>query len=404
LLLCAIGLLSAYAFAYGQEGASNQKLYLLAATPAENVSYATNKYPTTLYRVSSAKKLDVVREITSEKQDAAAVQAAGNAIFVLDLPNFTVHVIHTDDPIKADSVTFNTDRKAITIDVQGGLVASVEQGSAPHILLPMVMPRGNSPPTITLVNVSSSSVGTAPRVQFDKWQEYASLRFEGTPGIPIMTLPFNVSANDTNVVFRDFPDPDHFPTQNPRTVIDKAPPASLRTREVGFHLEASNDQYLVLRNPSAGTLIHDRVHDTWKRITIEGDQSRLRLFGEWLATDVEVNSSGPFGVDKPEKSGERDSRTNRLPSVYGEYGSYCSLNRRSFPGVLVLQNLADDRTIRIETHQEDSEILWASGDEVLYRVNDEIYRSQITGGQMRNSSLVVKGDDVSEVHWVFFAE
>ena len=117
-----------------------------------------------------------------------------------------------------------------------------------------------------------------------------------------------------------------------------------------------------------------------------------------------MQSSGPFSGDKPEKSGERDARTDLLPSVYGEYGAYCFLNQRRFPGVLVLQNLQDNRRIRLETHQEDSEILFVSGDSVLYRVNDSIFRATIVGDALRDTSLLARDEDVPEVHWIFWSK
>lgn len=385
--------------ASGQESPKvvGRALYALAATPNENISYATNRYPATLYRINSAKKLKVVREITSEKDGSATVQAAGDAIFILDHPHFTVHVIHTNDPTRSDSVAFNVDRRGSMVDLQDGVAAAIAQGAVPQILLPLVIPQGNSPPTITLVSVSSDATQAGSRITFDQWDEYAAIRLEGTPEIPIPALSIKVWIDSGDVIFRSFHNPAH------HVIIDTAPPPSLRTGEAGFDLKAINDRYLVLRNLSSGTLVQDRSRNTWQKIPIEGDRSRLRLFGEWLATDVELESSGPFGVDKPEKSGERDSRTNRLPSVYGEYGSYCSYNHRSFPGVLIIQNLVDGRTIRIDTHQEDSEILSVNGTLVLYRVNDSIYQATIAGKQIQGATLIAKDDDVPEVHWIFWS-
>lgn len=401
--------LSGIASEQKQSDSPGQGLYLLAATPTQNVNYGTNRYPTTLYRANTAKKLEVVREITSEKDGSAAVQSAGDVIFVLDNLNFTVHIIHTKDPVKPDSLTFNADRRGAAVDLQAGVTPVTPAGSVPHLLLPMVIPQSNkeedereipSPPAWTLVSVSGDATQDAGRIQFDQWNEYAAMRFEGTPGIPILSLWPGVWIDGDTLTFRNFANP-------PRSVVVDKAPRSLPTNR-RFDVEAVDDHYLVMRNPpylpESGTLLRDRSRDSWKKIAIEGDQSRLRLFGQWLATDVEMESSGPFADDKPEKSGERDSRTSRLPSVYGEYSSYCFMNHRSFPGILVLQNLGDGRTIRMETHQEDSEILWVGGDVVLYRINDEIYRAEIIGSQLRNATLIVKDDDVPEVHWVFFSE
>ena len=414
-LLCAglvLTILSCgFVFGQGTNTAPAKQLYLLAATPTENINYSTNRYPTVLYRVNPTKKLDVVSEIVSEKDGSAAVQAVGDVIFVIDQLNFTVHVIHTDDPARSDSVPFNADHRASNVD-DYGITASIIPGSSPDILLPVIVSAGESPPISALVSISSSQAGLDSRVQINKWNKYGALRREGTPGIPILALPFVVRIDGNNLVYNLVVNGAPRSSNTPPVVVDSIPP-SLREMKgpVPVAIEAANAEYLVLRTSFLGgpstpstTLAHYRAQDAWKTVEIEGNDSRLRLFGQWLATDVEVESSGPFLGENPEKSGERDSRTSRLPNVYGEYGAYCWLNHRRFPGVLVLQNLEDNRKIRIETHQEDSEILWVSENTVLYRMNDSIYQAEIAGDKIQRSTLVVKDDDVPEVHWVFWSK
>jgi hypothetical protein len=223
--------------------------------------------------------------------------------------------------------------------------------------------------------------------------------------MPIMNLQFNVWVEGNNLVYKP---PYHL---SPLVVVDSAPSDPLATNGP-IVIGAINSHYLLagVLQPGGGPSgqfvwrVHDRVRNSWRSLQIEGDQSRLRLFGDWLATDVEMQSSGSFSGNHPEKSRERDARTDRLPSVYGEYGAYCSLNHRRFPGVLVLQNLQDNRRIRLETHQEDSEILFVSGDSVLYRINDAIFQAKIVGDALRDTSLLARDEDVPEVHWVFWSK
>jgi hypothetical protein len=40
---------------------------------------------------------------------------------------------------------------------------------------------------------------------------------------------------------------------------------------------------------------------------------------------------------------------------------------------------------------------------VLYRVNDKIFSARIEGDKLGPAKLVVKGEDVPEVHWVFWS-
>ena len=73
-------------------------------------------------------------------------------------------------------------------------------------------------------------------------------------------------------------------------------------------------------------------------------------------------------------------------------------------GKLLLQNLVDGRNLTINTGQQDSEVLDVCEDGfVLYRVNNEIFSARIEGDTLSAATLVVKGEDVPEVHWAFWS-
>jgi len=128
-----------------------------------------------------------------------------------------------------------------------------------------------------------------------------------------------------------------------------------------------------------------------------------RVSGSWLATTVE--EPNPSGKESPGVKNERTLpayayKTSDFPQVRGLYGT-----KSYMPGKLLLQNLADSRKLTIDTGQQDSEILDVRKDGlVLYRVNDEIFSSHIEGDKLSAPKLVVKGDDVPEVHWVFWSK
>jgi hypothetical protein len=108
-----------------------------------------------------------------------------------------------------------------------------------------------------------------------------------------------------------------------------------------------------------------------------------------------VEAFGPYEI-----AGSRGNPGNaRFPLVQGQFDSDVFS-----PGVLVLQNLDDGRKIRIETGQEDSEILNVNGDIVVYRVNDSVYRASIAGDRLQGATVLAKDDDVPEVHWVFWSK
>jgi hypothetical protein len=162
---------------------------------------------------------------------------------------------------------------------------------------------------------------------------------------------------------------------------------------------------MALGNLGSGIKVYvdDRTGNQWGIIQTEGNSSTLRLFGHWLAESV-ANWSSNHGPN-PGRENERtwDEKTDRLPPVQRLYEQF-GQQQYARPGILALQNLADERKIRIETDQEDSEVLWADDDSVLYRVNDGIYQAKIVGDKLRDATLIVKDEDVPEVHWVFWSK
>jgi hypothetical protein len=153
--------------------------------------------------------------------------------------------------------------------------------------------------------------------------------------------------------------------------------------------------------PRVSFPVYDRVHGRWTSVDVEGNASSLRLFGEWVAVIVAIRN--PEHKAGPGRENERSLPTDRLPSVQNEYAIFAG-KWGFFPGVLTLQNLADGRKIRIETGQEDSEILRLENDIVLYRVNDTIYEAKIIGHQLKDSTVIVKDEDVPEIHWAFWSK
>jgi hypothetical protein len=161
--------------------------------------------------------------------------------------------------------------------------------------------------------------------------------------------------------------------------------------------------------------IHDRRLNTWKELeSVSKLPFGRRIFGPWLATIVERKPTGNSDRDFPGEENQRccepvlhkgEMRDDLLirPSVRELYERVASQSF-SIPGILILDDLDDGRRITIQTGQEDSEILTIRDDGlVLYRVNDSILAAQIEGNKLGEPSLVVKDEDVPEVHWVFWS-
>ena len=158
---------------------------------------------------------------------------------------------------------------------------------------------------------------------------------------------------------------------------------------------------LANRRDSLQMWIHELKQNSWQTIQIEGNSSRLRLFDPWLTAIV--GTPNPDHKPSPGRDNERDQETDRLPNVRDEYSRFAGKWIWS-PGVLVLQNLADGRKIRIETGQEDSEVLSVEGETLLYRINDTIYQARIVGDQLKDATVLAKDEDVPEIHWVLWSK
>jgi len=407
------------------------QLYLLAGTV--NGDYG---YPATLYRASDG-KLRIVREVLPQTEGLRSVQSWGDIIFLVhsdsdfpfNAPPHAVNIIHTEDPLRVDDLEFSP---AGSFPNYYLMVPAEPRPSKIDELLPVTDPQ-----TIeTLVAVSDDAIPPAPRVKSNAWNEYAELRIEGNEGGPEAERSYPglfVRVIGAKIVLAL---PDHpvvIDTLSP-TVIDALPRSDTRdalivTPGYGFRIIVASRRYLAfavtwtaneLNSGKAGDaqemFVHDRTRNTWKTIQVEGNMSRCRLFGSWLETIVEMYHADGKPTPGPGKENERGPEAfGAVEDIAGSKGNpgyapfpdvrdlYASEGNRWLPGVLVLQNLADGRKITIETHQEDSEVLSVRGDAVLYRVNDTIYQAKIVGNKLENSSVLVKDEGVSEIHWVFWS-
>jgi hypothetical protein len=382
--------------ASGQRTASvaSQQLYLLSGTPTNS---GPQTFPVALYQVGPNGKLKVVREVVPQTEGLFEVEAAGGVLFVLHphiLPK-SVSIIHLDNPDRPDDVIFNP---SASIVIDRGVVFAEPPGSQPDELIPMVPNAAN--PNGTLAVVSSETSGTASRVRRDAWDEYAALRVDGDMGGPSVLAGITGRAVDGNLTISIF---------GHTISVDTLPPTLVGTKSI-LTIAASSQQYSLLlqvassmadifSRDSMQVFVHDRGRNVWKTMNLEGNDSSITLFGPWLASRFGILSFSAKPV--PGRDSERNFGTNRLPNVRDEYEDPAQPGLwRS--GTLILYNLADDRKIKIDTGEEDSEILTVRGDTVLYRINDTIYQARIVGNALQGASVLVKDDDVPEIHWVFW--
>lgn len=385
--------------------APSPQLYFLAATTTQ---HGDNSYPVVLYRANTNGRLELAREVVPQSEGTELIFAYADTIFALHPHGAPtgVAIVHTGDPKRADDVPFES--RGVRPSSSATVVAAPLNASA--VLLTPWVTNLTDPAhlpehfNVTLARISSGSAGVGSRVQFDTWSDYAYLRREGATGGPNYVSDLIASAEGGSLAMNVF---------GHSTIVDDLPPEirSATNKVVPVIFVASED-YLILTPQHSGTgtlgnslplYVHDRRKGRWTTIQSDGNSPTIRLFGSWLATIVGTwaINHGPNPGRENERPEER--KTDRLPPVRTLYRSFKGHNI-VLPGILALQNLADGRKIQTETGQEDSEILRVDGDVVLYRVNDTIYQARIEGNQLKDTTVVVKDEDVPEIHWAFWSK
>jgi hypothetical protein len=415
----------------GDAGSVTEELCLLAATPAEDWGY-----PATLFRVADG-KLQPVRQVLPETEKSDFVEAWGNAIFLMH--GSWVTVIHTDEPLRPDDVYIEPSRDQVA--------AAYADQSEPLFINPyeLLLAQPHTPAVDALLASSrhdivnllivSSDPSSSPRVRLNDWNEYKGLRRTGAVGGPDSSF----TPAGSQVIFGEVIDGsltihNSFAQQTieivplPAAVLDAlnrvARPTWMKSPRA--IILAATEQFLLFKpeytaeeraspqqmnSAQMDLYLQDRVRNVWSTIHTEGNWSRFRMFGPWLSTIVGMwnpqrtaspgheNERGPKALGNSEMAGSKGNAGHaRFPCVQCLYEEEVL-----HPGVLVLQNLVDGRRIRIETGQEDSEILAVRDQNVLYRVNDTIYQASMQGDQLQNASTIAKDRDVPEVHWVFWS-
>jgi hypothetical protein len=415
LSLVSIGLLCV-ALVWSQEKRISppEQLYLLAATPDQDYGY-----PATLYRVVSG-KLNVVRELSPQSEGVRSVRAWEGTIFLVhpaQVPR-AVSIVHPDDPARVDDIEINPDWPQFFF-VANEAIAEPDASSVDELMLAT---KGE----LSLANAKwlgiSGAMASNPRIKPDVWDEYSKMRVEGEPGGPFRGAGLaGAVSGEGLLLFQAFGHPVPMGSLSP-TVRE----AISQTAMKRVQITAASQDYLILElaysmeetfskahSTDTELFVHDRARNAWATVRVEGNRSRLRLFGPWLAASVETfnpdgkpspgreNERGPEAFGPEEIAGARGNNGNAaFPDVRNLYGGDSSAN--FIPGVLLLQNLADGQKIRIETGQEDSEVIVVRDDAVLYRVNDSLYQAKLAGDKLQGTQLVVKDEDVPEIHWAFW--
>lgn len=175
-------------------------------------------------------------------------------------------------------------------------------------------------------------------------------------------------------------------------------------REKVVSIMAANETYIVIARDEDALTHHDSIvryiynrrEGRWSQISIPGNMSRIRLFGDWLAV-VQAQSDVVYSsqiVEVPVRLA-----TSGLSLVDRLYEQL--MPPTTFPGKLLLIRLSDNKRLEIDTKRRDSEILLVNGREVLYRVDDTVFTCNLQNGRLLPATPVATDTAVPEIHWAF---
>ncbi len=394
-----------------EQAARGRTLFLLAGTCFLNDTSAT--FPASSYTVNAQRRLTLFRTVVSGSEGTTDIlDSMQGQIYATFPSNLGAHglaptkvsIIHERHPGEDDVVTFN--RQVMLGDPYSEATAAGPglNSYALFVLFPQPPSSVNthaafmrflrSSATI-LVAVAGNPPASGPRVTRNEWSLYSHLTFSGSPGGPGAYPTPEAVVEDGNLVMR---------YGGGIAPVDQAPALPEGSPALIWIL-AANSRFVVSAplhfdggNYSVPAIlhVHDRVTEAWKKLASAGSMPQCRIFGPWLATRVRnLKRSDRYRDTSP---GHNDERPEvRLQYLAMDSGLY-------IPGALTLDNLVDGRRITLQTREEDSEILAVRSDGlVLYRVNDEIFSAQVEGDKLSAPTLVVKGEDVPEIHWAFWS-
>lgn len=213
----------------------------------------------------------------------------------------------------------------------------------------------------------------------------------------------------------------------------------------GYWLAARTDSIAVLRplQPLESNVIDvfDQAAGIWRRFNLPFTTVRIRAFGSWIAaiasqprlpenlrgkkttyTTEELrrmpDSPGKEkrmtedlgnGPDEVIQSGTHSGvkwrvTKTRKPGYHPPRDSVDELFQTSdeyFPGDLLVINGRTGQQFTIHTGQGDSEVVLVTDQAVFYRINDEIYRADLTDGKLAGAVKIAEGPVIVGAHWAF---
>jgi hypothetical protein len=239
------------------------------------------------------------------------------------------------------------------------------------------------------------TIDSAPMIQ--QILGHARVEYDGVPGGPSLNSSLIASIKGNALVIDLGSATAHIDgwTKTPPFPFQRVPIAVLGVnKEWTAVCEAEKVEDLKKKN-SRTVYIHSKLTDSWRTMEQEGNLSRTHLFNNWLVTLVQQAWSGDL-----------NKYTVRLETAKGESktvnGLYSGMqgNEGFISGKLVLDRLDQPEHVVLDTGSEDSEVLDADNEHVVYRVNDTIFSAKIQANRITDVRTLVKDPRIEYVHWM----
>jgi hypothetical protein len=376
------------------------RLYMLSITNGSDY--------TALLRADAQGNYETVRVIETPTPSGKVLedQDLGMLVDVSESPTLALYVIDMKSPSQDRVVAVPDER----------------HDDAFHDLLNFVHIPGSK---ATLALISSNVEITAPRGAGARMipKDSHAISLDGTDR-PVSTLPSSALENlrvggtlgespmkfDVKIVDGqqqlDYILPSgRFPSGLPR------PPREMGKKEgTSFLMYATNDSIAVAGPIDPGTSfleVYTRSSKQWNRFPTPFTFQGVRVFGKWIALTsarpkegLTKNSDQAEILRLPSSPGSEKRKTELAFRLYSVDDNFTS-SPLYFPGDLAVINGLTGQTFRIHTGQGDSEVLLVDQTSIFYRVNDQIFQSEMKGNAVSEPVKVVEGPEIVQVHWAF---
>lgn len=187
-------------------------------------------------------------------------------------------------------------------------------------------------------------------------------------------------------------------------------------RESDYRLAVDNDEVAVLlsfhESRASVFSVFDKQARAWHELSLPFPSLFVRSFGYWLAF---IGSEPAGGTREPipgapvnhvmvvrggAQAGSADNR-QAVVQYKTTVEEEMQVSGHNHSGQLLLSNQKSGVEYVIDTGEADSEIVQVTDEYVIYRVNDRLLKSVMSGGRLVPPTELATGDEVIGTHWIF---